>query len=104
MDRFCGKIGFISSEESEPGVWTDKVIEREYRGEIKRNVRKWNSTEYLNDDVNISNSISIVADSYVYDNLYAMKYIHFSGALWKINDIEIQSPRIILSIGGLYNG
>lgn len=104
MSRFYGEIGFISTIESEPGIWTDKMIERKYRGEIKKNFRKWSSSEHLNDDVNISNTVSVLADTYMYNNIYAMKYIRLGGVLWKITDIEIQRPRLILSIGGLYNG
>lgn len=104
MDRFYGKIGFISSVEREPGIWIDEVIEREYRGEIKKNIRKWSNSEYLNDNINVNNTISIIADSYMYDNMYAIKYIHLGGALWKITDVEIRRPRLILSIGGVYNG
>lgn len=104
MSRFYGKIGFISTIESEPGIWTDEIIERRYRGEIKKDFYKWSSSEHLNDNVNISNAVSVIADTYMYDNIYAMKYIHLGGALWKITDIEIQRPRLILSIGGLYNG
>lgn len=104
MARFSGKIGFIKSKETEPGVWENETIERTYYGDITRAVRRWDKSENINDDVNVNNSISIVADSYIYNNIYAMKYIRWMGALWKIESFEIQRPRISLTIGGLYNG
>lgn len=104
MAKFHGLIGFVATKEKEPGIWVEEKIEREYYGDVTRNVRKWIDSNQINSNINISNSISIVADSYAYENVYAMKYIHFGGAIWNINDIDIQRPRIILSIGGLYNG
>lgn len=104
MSKFHGIIGFISTYEKEPGVWAEQKIEREYYGDVVRNIRKWVDNNQVNNDINVNNSISIIADSYAHENVYAMKYIHFGGAIWNINSIDIQWPRIILSIGGLYNG
>lgn len=104
MARFCGKIGFVKSVETAPGVWENQSITKNYRGDILRNTRTWVNGNSINDNVNISNSVSIVANSYLYDNLYAMQFIEWMGARWKIESFEIQRPRIVLSIGGIYNG
>lgn len=104
MTKFCGKIGFIDTKETSPGVWTPKVIEKSYTGDVIRNIRRWDSSEYLNDDLSINNSISIVADSFAYDNLYKLKYVLWMGTKWKVTSVEIQRPRLVLNIGGIYNG
>ena len=104
MAKWYGKIGYIVSVEKKPGVWKNETIERNYYGDIIRNTRKLQTSEQLNDNINIANEISIVADPFAYDNIYAMRYIEFVGSKWKISDVEVKHPRLILTIGGVYNG
>lgn len=104
MTKFCGKIGFIETKETSPGVWTEvDPIEKSYTGDVTRNMRRWDQGQNVNDDFNITNSISIVADSYAYENLGIMRYVTWMGTKWKISSVEIERPRLILSIGGIYN-
>ena len=104
MAKFRGVIGLVEDVETAPDVYEQRAIEKKYRGDFVRNSRRWDKTEYLNDDLTINNEISIVADSYLYKHIYAMRYVKFDGAAWKISAITIQRPRIILIIGGIYNG
>ena len=104
MAKFSGKIGFIETVETEPGIWKPKTVERPYRGDLLRNFRTYQPSDGINDNVNISNNISIVADPYANENSQYMKYIVIKGAKWKITNIDIQYPRMILTIGGVYNG
>lgn len=104
MTKFCGKIGFVDTKQTSPGVYTPKAIEKSYTGDVIRNIRRWDSSEYLNDDLSVNNSISIVADSFAYENLYKLKYVRWMGAKWKVTSVEIQRPRLVLNIGGVYNG
>lgn len=104
MAKFFGKIGFGVTEEIRPGVWDVQVTEREYFGDLLRNVRRYEPSGQVNEDLNISNEISIVADPYAYENFHAMRYVLFMGAKWKVTGVEVQYPRLILSIGGVYNG
>lgn len=104
MSKYFGKIGFIETVETAPDVWTEQVTEREYYGDVTRNLKRFDSGENLNDNLNISNSISIVADPYALNSFHAMRYIEFMGAKWKINSVDVQYPRLVLSIGGVYNG
>lgn len=106
MSRFFGPIGFAESVETEPGssIWEDVIVEKNYRGEVTRNVKRWDNTEYLNKDISISNTISIVADPYVSNHLFAVKYVKWLGSYWEINSAEVQTPRIVLTLGGVYNG
>jgi len=103
MAKFYGAIGYGISEETVPGVWEDKIIERYYYGDLIRNTRRIQNSEYLNDNVNISNEISIIADPYANENFHLMRYVTFMGTKWKINSVEVQYPRLILSIGDVYN-
>lgn len=104
MAKFYGKIGYVKTIESEPGVWTEESTEREYYGDIIRNTRNLNSSNEINDSFNITNSISIVADPYARENFQFMRYVIFMGIKWKINTATIDYPRITLSVGGVYNG
>lgn len=103
MAKFFGKIGFTKTEETAPGVYREATTERDYRGDVLRNTRKWENGEHLNDDLNVNNQISIVADAYANENFFAMRYISWMGAYWKITNVEVQRPRLILTIGGVYN-
>lgn len=104
MAKFYGKIGFFKEVETEPGIWENQISERAYYGDVIRNTSKFQSADQVNDDINVSNEISIVADPYANMNFYSMKYVEFMGAKWKITNVRVQYPRLILTIGGVYNG
>lgn len=104
MAKYYGKIGFAESVESAPGVHVEKIVERNYYGELVRNSRRLQSANQLNDNINISNEISIVADPYADKNFHMMRYIEFMGTKWKIDNVEVQPPRLILTVGGVWNG
>lgn len=104
MAKFYGPIGYAVTEEIAPGVWQDKITERMYYGELVRNMRKLQSADQLNDNVNVANEISILADPFASENFHLMKYVGFMGAKWKISSVEVQYPRLILTVGGVYNG
>lgn len=103
MAKFCGNVGYAQTVETSPGVWEEQITERKYYGEIVRNMRKLQTSEQLNDNIDITNEISIVADPYANQNFHAMRYVEFMNAKWKISSVEVKYPRLILSIGGLYN-
>ena len=104
MNKFYGKIGYAISEETVPGVWVEQRVERSYYGDVIRNIRRLQSSENLNDDINVSNEISIVADAFANQNFHSMRYVEYMGTKWKVSSIEVKYPRLILSIGGVYNG
>ena len=104
MSKWFGKIGYATTKETIPGVWEEVITEREYFGDVYRNTRKLQSASQVNDDINVSNEISIVADPFARDNFYSMRYVEFMGTKWKVSNIEVQYPRLNLTIGGVYNG
>lgn len=106
--KFCGVVGYCETVEGtgdSEGNWEDVVKEYTYYGDIINNNRKYEpNDDSVNNNLNIRNRISIVADAYAWDHIFAMKYITWMGKRWKVTDVEIQRPRLILSIGGEYNG
>lgn len=104
MARFYGRIGYGVSVESAPGVWVDEIVEHNYYGDVIRNARYLREGEHLNQDLSVQNSISIVADAYANDHFFAIRYVEWAGALWTVSSVEVRSPRLILSLGEVYNG
>lgn len=104
MAKYYGNVGFAIEEEIKPGVSKNVYTEKPYYGDIIRNIRSLDDTEYLNDDININNSFSIVADAFAVNNFHNMKYIEYMGTKWKIKSVEVQHPRLLLNVGGVWNG
>lgn len=105
MAKFFGKIGYSTGTvETSPGVWTDVIIERSYYGDVVRNARKLSEPEKVNFDITVENSLSIVADAYANNNFFAMRYVEWAGTRWIVEKVEVQAPRLILRLGGVYNG
>lgn len=104
MAKWCGRIGYAELEEIEPGVWDEQITEREYFGDSIRNTRLLQNSGNINDNINVGNQISIVADPYAVQNFHAMRYVEYMESKWKVSTVEVQYPRLILTIGGLYNG
>lgn len=104
MAKFFGKIGFAKMTETTTGVWKEIVSEKQYYGDVISHTRRWEKGEWLNDNLNVNNKFSIVADNYIYENLGYMRYIEWMGTKWKISSFEVERPRLILTVGGVYNG
>ena len=102
MAKWFGAIGFAETVETVPGVWEEQITEHKYYGDLTRNTRRLQSTDQLNDNINVANELSIVADPFARQNFHAMRYAELMGAKWKITNVEVQYPRLLLTIGGLY--
>lgn len=104
MAKWCGKIGFRETYETErSGIYDERITERIYYGDVIRNSRRLQQTNVIS-DLNISNQISIVADPYAFESFHNIVYAEFRGAKWNISDIEVEYPRLMLTLGGIYNG
>lgn len=101
--KFCGSIGFVKQEETEAGIYEKVVAEKNYYGDVLQNFRKWRSSDKVNDDIVLTNKLSVIADSFMTENLGVMRYVVYLGQKWKIESAEIEYPRIVLTLGGLYN-
>jgi hypothetical protein len=106
MAKFYGIIGYGDSIEDPAGsgVWIDDITEISYFGNVVRNTAKFDKGENLNNDISVGNSISVIADQYAIDHFFKIKYVSWVGVLWTVTNVEVQSPRLILSIGSVYNG
>lgn len=105
MAKYYGKIGFSGGQsETAPGVWGEQIVERPYYGDVIRNTRRIQGTEYANDTITIQNEISVVSDPYLLENFHAIRYIEWMGSLWKVSSVEVKFPRLILSMGDVYHG
>jgi hypothetical protein len=105
MARFYGAIGYADeSVESGPGVYTESMVEYSYYGDVVRNNRRIQEGDSLNNDLSVQNSISVVADEYANVHFHAIRYIRWAGTLWTVTDVEVKSPRLLLRLGGVYNG
>lgn len=104
MGKFYGKVGFIVPTETSRGVFIEKQTERYYRGDITQIYNRWSTNpDQINDDFSISNRISIVSDPFAYEHFSAIRYVEFGGTKWQVKSVEVSYPRLILSIGGVYN-
>lgn len=105
MARFYGVVGYaVEPVETDPGIWEEKMIERPYYGDVVRNARKLDNGEKVNNDISVDNSISIVADAYANNHFFAIRYIRWAGTLWTVSNVSVESPRLLLRLGGVYNG
>lgn len=106
MAKWSGKIGFVKSVEKPEGsgVWKNEVTLKPYHGDVRRTIRRFQSGDKVNDDVALNNEISVVINSYLKENFYAVRFISFMGAWWKVNTVTMEYPRMTLEIGGVYNG
>ena len=105
MAKWFGVIGYAAVIEISPGVYSDDITERAYSGDVSRYTSRWSaSSDKVNDDLDINNQFSILADPFAYQNFHTMKYIEYMGAKWKITSVEVQYPRLLINVGGVYNG
>lgn len=104
MAKWYGKIGYADTVEIRPGVFKEQITEREYFGDVLHNNRRLQTSDQVNDNINVSNRISIIADPYANENFHSMRYLSFMGTNWKVSSIEVTYPRLVLTLGGVYNG
>lgn len=106
MAKWFGKIGYESTVEDPEGsgIWVEKITERDYYGDLIRNTRRLQQGDSINDNITISNQISILSDPYAMQNFHAIRYATYMGTKWKVNSVEVQYPRLVLELGGEYNG
>ncbi len=104
MAKWYGKVGYAITEETSPGVWTEQFVEREYYGDLIRNHKRYENNQTLNDNITLQNEISIVCDPYALQNFQNIRYVEVMDSFWKVTAVDVQYPRLSLSIGGVYSG
>ena len=103
MAKYYGNIGYAITQETAPGVWEEVITVRPFCGEQLNTRYKWQTSSHLNDNIDITNQLSIMADPFAYQNFYNIRYVEYLGCKWKVTAVEIQRPRLILTVGGVYN-
>ena len=104
MARFCGKVGYVTSIETSPGVHENIPEEYNYYGDITNISKRWQTNENLNDDIRLEQNVSIMADSYAWENYWKIRYVIIDDVAWRVTNVQVSRPRLILYIGGIYNG
>lgn len=103
MAKFAAIIGYGNTIEVTPGVWQTLIDEKTVYGELIKNSRRLEQLDNVNDNINISNQVSILADPYAAENFYSIRYVKIMGVPWKVTTVDVEYPRLILSLGGVYN-
>lgn len=103
MAKFAGKIGFSNTIETQPGIWSNDIIEKTYVGDVLKTSLRYQKDAQINDDVTLSKRISIIADVFINNNLHCIKYVTYMGVKWTVTEFDIQYPRVTLTLGGVYN-
>ena len=104
MAKFYGPVGYVETLETRPGIFEPTPTERKYAGDVLRSTRRLQSGESINENVTVNNSLSIVADPYAYQHFFAIRYVKWMGTYWTVTNVEVQNPRLLLTIGGVYDG
>lgn len=102
MAKYYGKIGFATQAETRPGVWEDAIVDRPYKGDVMHSGRRWDQGESINDNVTLTNKFSIISDSYLYSHIPDLRYLTYNKVKFKITSVEIDRPRVTISVGGVY--
>lgn len=104
MAKFFGKIGYREVKEVRPSIFMPVITEREYFGDVLRNIsQQQESSTTENDELRLSNEISVIADQKAYECFASIIYIEYMGVKWKVSKVEVRHPRLHLFMGGVYN-
>jgi len=103
MAKYYGAIGYAKQVRTKPGVSQEKITERFYSGDVLQNIGQTRDGENLNPDDLLQNRFSIVGDPFAYENLGSIRYLTWMGTKWQVNRVEVVRPRLILSVGRVYN-
>ena len=105
MAKFFGVIGFAGTQmETSPGIWEEGIVEYTYFGDVTQNNQSMRDEEKVNPDISLSHTISVVADEYANGHISAMRYISWAGELWSVQSVTVQRPRLLVRLGGVWNG
>lgn len=105
MAKWFGKIGYaVPTKEVQPGIYRPQIIEKEYYGDITSDKRRRVTSDEVNDTLSLNNVLSIISDPFAIENCSYIAYAKIHGCVWKVTEVEVQYPRLVLTIGGVYNG
>ena len=102
MAKYYGNIGFATQAETRPGIWEDTVEARPYKGDVLHSGRRYEQSESINDNLVLTNRFSIISDAYLLAHIPELRYLEYQGAKFKITSVELERPRVTISVGGVY--
>lgn len=102
MAKFHDMIGFVKTEETEPGLWEPVTEEKLYSGEVSQTTARWEDNGRINANLEINHTISVILDSYITQNMFALRYVCYAGRRWNVSKISVLPPRMILTLGSEY--
>lgn len=106
MARYSGEVGFGFTKEDPlgSGKWVTEIVEKAVKGDISRSMQNQDGSSSVNPNLTLSNTISVVASTYALENYQAIRYVVWRGARWIVTSVEVRRPRLILTLGEVYNG
>ncbi len=104
MAKLRGPIGYATQRETSPGIWEEAIEEHICSAQLLRSTWSLQSSGAVNDDIRLANRISVLMNPYTNDPKFSIRYICYKGARWRVESVEEIRPRLILTIGGVYNG
>lgn len=104
MSKFAGWVGYVTQEETSPGVWSPMDNPKRMRGDIIRQNVNHQDNGKVNGDISLNHRVSLIGDKYAFNNVHFIKWVEFNNLKWEVTSVELQRPRIIVSLGGLWNG
>ena len=104
MAKFAGLVGYVTQEETAPGVWSPVEQTRMMKGDFYMESSRHQNGDKVNKDIALNHRVSLVGDAYAFANYYAIRWIEIKGVKWEVTSIEVKRPRLTVNVGGLYNG
>lgn len=104
MAKYAGLVGYATDVQSSPGVWSQVIAPKRMRGDIIRQSSSNQNDDKVNSDVALVHRVSLVGDAFAFDNYFKIKWVTLYGQKWEVTTIEVQRPRLIVSLGGIWNG
>lgn len=104
--KYSGLAGFEKKHnEVRPGVLQNQIKEVRIKGDVINYGHSLNPTQGSDQqDVHIRNRLSIVMNPYLRDNFSSLVYVIFMNVKWEVSSFTINGPRVIIDLGGVYNG
>jgi len=108
--RYCAKLGFRDTKEkfdadgNPTSIWVEVITERTYKADVINNTYRNQQQESVNDNYVINVKLSMLAcDAFTISHLNSIIYCDWLGHKWKVTSVDIQRPRLIVTLGGDYN-
>lgn len=102
MSKFSGKLGFVTTVETEEGVYIEDRKEVPAKGFLRRITNRYNNSDSVNTNLRLSNEVSVLATPWMNHHLMDLRYVVWKGSKWEVQSVSIDPPRVTITLGGLY--